>query len=75
MGGVWAGLTSYTIAVATGPTIELHRILAGVSGFVPSFAVPLIIVAVGFIIGLSGGLVGSGLRKLVGPVAAPTAAE
>jgi hypothetical protein len=75
VGSVWAGLTSYTIAVATGPAIELHRILAGVSGLVPSFAVPIIIIAVGILIGLSGGLVGSGLRRLVRPVAAPTTVE
>ena len=65
VGAVWLGLVMYTLIVATGPTLELHSVLAGMAGDMPSWSVPLIVVLIGILIGAVGGSIGTRLRILM----------
>lgn len=64
VGLVWLALVVYSIFTATGPALELHHILAGMAGGVPTWSVPVIVVVIGLLIGAIGGLIGSRLRGL-----------
>jgi hypothetical protein len=65
VGLVWLGLVVYSLVVAAGPTLELHRILAGMARAIPSWSVPVLVVLIGALIGAIGGVVGSRAHVLV----------
>lgn len=68
----WAILVLYSLSTAPGPTLELHRLLGGLAGGLPAWSAPFGVVAVGGLLGLAGGLVGSGIRRVAGPAVART---
>jgi hypothetical protein len=73
VGLVWLGLVVYSILVAEGPALELHHILAGMAGDIPTWSIPVVVVVIGLLIGATGGLIGSRLRGLVKSKRLPSA--
>lgn len=64
VGTDWLLLIIYNLAVAYEPVVEMHRVLAGFLGELPSWSIPLTSVLVGSVIGLCGGVLGSSLRAV-----------
>ncbi|MDX1741673.1 MAG: hypothetical protein R3178_10280 [Rhodothermales bacterium] len=65
VGLVWLGLVLYSLALASGPTLELHRILAWMAHGIPAWSVPILVVLIGALIGAIGGVIGSRARRLL----------
>jgi len=64
VGTAWATLLAYNMIVAPGPVTEMHRLVASIAGDFPPWSAPAATLAIGIVIGLSGGIFGRGARDV-----------